>query len=243
MFMKKFIISTLVLVAIAITVNAQTTAIDTTGCAEVELTTTEGTIRLRLYNETPLHRDNFLKLVKEHTYDSVLFHRVIADFMIQAGAPFSKNAKPGELVGEGTLDYTVPAEIRLPAIYHKRGALAAARENDDVNPERRSDACQFYIVWGRTQKKKEIAKQQQRIDKLFNDRIKFSEEATANYTNIGGTPHLDGWYTVFGEVTEGLDVVDRIQSAATDTNDRPLTDIWILHATVVREPQQQTKVQ
>lgn len=232
--MKNFIFTVIVLAFMPLLAKGQTTSIDTTGCAEVKLETTEGTIRLRLYNETPLHRDNFLKLVSEHVYDSVLFHRVIGDFMIQGGDPYCKNPKPGQTVGEGTLDYTVPAEIRMPAIYHKRGALAAARENDDVNPERRSDACQFYIVWGRKQKEKEIAKQQARMDTLFGGSVKFSDEAKTCYTKIGGTPHLDGWYTVFGEVVEGLDVVDRIQRVSTNSDDRPLTDVWILRATVTR---------
>lgn len=201
----------------------------------VQLGTTAGNILIRLYNETPLHRDNFLKLVKKHIYDSVLFHRTIPDFMIQTGDPFSKKAEPGQLVGGGTLDYTIPAEIRMPAIYHKRGAVAAARENDDINPERRSDGCQFYIVWGRTNNKTYMDAQQVRLDTLLNDSIKFSAEALETYSKVGGTPHLDGAYTVFGEVVEGMDAVDRIQKSETDEHDRPLKDIRILRATVVRE--------
>lgn len=234
--MKKLILSLLLLVATATAATAQTMTIDTTNCAEVLLTTTAGDIRIRLYNETPLHRDNFLKLVREHVYDSVLFHRTITDFMIQAGDPFNKHPEPGQQVGEGTLPYTVPAEIRMPAIYHKRGAVAAARENDDVNPGRRSDACQFYIVWGRTHSSKSIEQQQERIDTLFDGSIKFSDEAIRTYRKVGGTPHLDGWYTVFGEVLEGMDAVDQIQRTPTDDYDRPLTDQRIIKATIIKEP-------
>lgn len=235
--MKNLIISLFFLLAASANTMAQAVG-DT---AEVLLETTEGNIRIRLYNETPLHRDNFLKLVKKHIYDSVLFHRTIPKFMIQAGDPFSKTAQPGQPVGGGTLDYTIPAEIRMPAIYHKRGAVAAAREGDDVNPEHKSDACQFYIVWGKTQSSAAIGQQQERLDTLFNDSVKYSAEAINTYRKIGGTPHLDGTYTVFGEVVEGLDVVDRIQQTQTDDDDRPITDVRILKATVTRDISQQKK--
>lgn len=233
--MKHFLLSLLLAIGLSVDATAQTTAIDTTAQAEVLLETTEGNIRMRLYNETPLHRDNFLKLVKKHVYDSLLFHRTIRNFMIQTGDIFSKNAEPGQTLGTGTFDYNVAAEIRLPAIYHKRGAVAAAREGDDVNPEHKSDACQFYIVWGKTQSSAAIDEQQERIDSLFADSIKLSPEAVSTYRKVGGTPHLDGTYTVFGEVTEGLDVVDRIQRSRTDDYDRPIDDIRILRAVVTRD--------
>lgn len=167
---------------------------------EVTLTTTEGKIVLVLYNETPRHRDNFIRQVKHHTYDGVLFHRVIKNFMVQSGDPLSKNAQPGQLLGEGTdtPDEWLMPEFRLPEITHRRGVLAAAREGDNVNPERKSSTQQFYIVTRET------------------------------------TPWLDGGYTVFGEVLEGMEVVDRIENAETDSHDRPLSDIRILKAKVTR---------
>lgn len=217
-----------------ISATAQTNT-DTAACAEVLLETTEGNIRIKLYNETPKHRDNFLKLVKIHLYDSVLFHRTIPEFMIQTGDPLSKNAKSGEPAGNGSVDYTLPAEIRMPKIYHKRGAVAAARESDDINPEWRSDGCQFYIVWGHPNNQKYMEAQQTRLDTMYNDSIRFSQEALTHYTTIGGTPHLDGSYTVFGEVIDGLDVVEKIQAAETDERDRPIVDRRIIHATVTRD--------
>lgn len=235
--MRNLVITMLLLLVLPTGAMAQAVG-DT---AEVVLETTEGDIRIKLYNETPLHRDNFLKLVKKHLYDSVLFHRTIPKFMIQTGDPFSKKAEPGESVGGGTLDYTIPAEIRLPALYHKRGAVAAAREGDDVNPEHRSDACQFYIVWGRTHSSTALEEQQERLDTLFGDSVKYSPEAINTYRKTGGTPHLDGTYTVFGEVVEGLDVVEKIQNAETDDYDRPLYDVRILRATVAKDlPQPKT---
>lgn len=203
---------------------------------EVLIETTMGNIRVQLYNETPLHRDNFLKLIREyHYYDSLLFHRVIPDFMVQAGDPYSKNAKPGELLGDHSLDYNIPAEIRLPKLYHKYGVLAAAREPDEVNPNRESSSSQFYIVYGKKQTDEKIAKQQHRLDSAFNDSIKYTPEIINQYKTIGGTPHLDGFYTVFGEVIEGMDVVDRIQRVKRDENDRPLEDVRIIKATIIKD--------
>lgn len=203
---------------------------------EVLIETTMGNIRVQLYNETPLHRDNFLNLIRQHHfYDSVLFHRVIPDFMIQAGDPWSKNAAAGEELGEHSVGDDIPAEIRLPQIYHKRGALAAAREGDDVNPERKSSGSQFYIVYGKKQDDDKLDKLQHRLDSAFNDSIKMTEEMRQTYRNVGGTPHLDGFYTVFGEVTEGMDVVDRIQHVATDKNDRPIDDVRIIKATITKD--------
>lgn len=204
--------------------------------AEVLLETTEGDIRIALYNETPLHRDNFLKLVKMHVYDSLLFHRVIKDFMIQGGDLNSKHAQPGQLLGTGDLDYTIESEFRLPQIFHRRGVVAAAREPDEVNPDMRSSACQFYIVWGRTMDDARIQRVQQRLDTLTHGRVQLTSEMIDVYKTTGGTPHLDGQYTVFGEVLQGLDIVDKIQQVATDKNNRPLTDVRILRATILVNP-------
>ena len=197
---------------------------------EVVLETTEGDIRIALFNETPQHRDNFLKLVRMHVYDSLLFHRVIKDFMIQTGDLHSKNAKPGQRLGSGELDYTLEPEFRLPQLFHRRGMVAAAREPDEVNPDMRSGACQFYIVWGRKFNDVSIGRVQERLDTLTKGRVQLTPEMIEVYKTIGGTPHLDGQYTVFGEVTEGLDIIDRIQQTATDKFARPYTDIRILKA-------------
>lgn len=196
--------------------------------ATILMETNMGNVKLELFNETPLHRDNFLKLVRMHFYDSLLFHRVIKDFMIQCGDQTSKNAQPGQELGNFTLDYTVPAEFHYPEIFHKRGMLAAAREGDDVNPERASDACHFYIVWGNIFDDKWLDKVQQRLDTMSNGQVKLTPEVREVYKTVGGTPHLDGMYTVFGRVIEGLDVIDKIQQQATDKNDRPLTDVRII---------------
>lgn len=196
--------------------------------AKILMETTLGNVKLELFNETPLHRDNFLKLVRMHFYDSLLFHRVIKDFMIQCGDQTSKNAQPGQELGNFTLDYTVPAEFHYPELCHKRGMLAAAREGDDVNPERASDACHFYIVWGNIFDDKWLDKVQARLDTMSNGQVKLTPEVREVYKTVGGTPHLDGMYTVFGRVVEGLDVVDKIQQQPTDKNDRPLADVRII---------------
>lgn len=199
----------------------------------VVLETDCGTIELKLYNQTPQHRDNFRALVTEGAYDSLLFHRVIRDFMIQGGDPDSKTAAPGVLLGEGDRPYTVPAEFRLDeGIYHRRGTLAAAREGDDVNPAQRSSAMQFYIVWGQIFDEEGLDKVQKRLDARTDGRVKLTPAMRETYKTVGGTPHLDGQYTVFGEVVSGLDVVDAIQNVATDSNDRPLQDVRILRAYV-----------
>lgn len=203
---------------------------------EVLIETTMGNIRVALYNETPLHRDNFLKLIREyHYYDSLLFHRVIPDFMIQAGDPYSKNAPKGAVLGDHSLDYTIPAEIRLPQIYHKRGALAAAREPDMVNPKRESSSSQFYIVYGRKQDERGLQRGRDNLRQLFGDSIQMTDEMREVYTTVGGTPHLDGGYTVFGEVLEGMDVADCIQRVERDANDRPLEDVRIVKATILKD--------
>ena len=202
---------------------------------EVMLETTAGNIRLRLYDETPLHRDNFVKLVNMHVYDSLLFHRVIKDFMIQCGDPKSKDAAPGGYLGEGGLDGAVEQELRLPQIYHRRGVLAAAREPDDANPYRESSRCHFYLAWGKTFTDAELDKMQLRLDTLYGYRVKLTPEMRETYKTKGGIPHLDGGYTVFGEIVEGLEVVEKIQQTATDKNDRPIEDQRIIRAYVVGE--------
>ena len=194
--------------------------------------TSEGNIRIQLYNETPLHRDNFLRLVKAHYYDSLLFHRVIKNFMIQGG---NRNTRQAEFTPEfanlcDSLDYTIEAEFRLPKLFHKRGVIAAAREGDDVNPQKRSSSTQFYFVWGRKYSERAMEFTESRLD------IELTPEMRETYMTVGGTPHLDGSYTVFGEIVEGLDVVERIQNVETDETDRPLKPVMIIKATVIKKP-------
>lgn len=244
---------------------------------KVKLETTMGDIVVELYNETPQHRDNFVKLVQEGYYDGVLFHRVIKDFMIQTGDGNSKTAGPDATLGDGDPGYTIPAEFVYPKYFHKRGALAAARTGDQVNPERRSSGSQFYIVTGKIYSSDELKMMTQRLatvkkqdifrrlvnenhaqietlqrnqdneglNELQNRLIQQTEAEAAQspfsltdeqidaYTSVGGTPHLDGQYTVFGQVIEGMDVVDRIQNAQTGRMDRPVSDIKIVKATIL----------
>lgn len=244
---------------------------------QVKLETTLGNIIVKLYNETPKHRDNFVKLAKEGVYDSTLFHRVIKNFMIQAGDPESKNAADTAMLGNGDVGYTVPAEF-IPALFHKRGALAAARQGDDVNPKKESSGCQFYIVTGKKFSEAQLINMENqmneaRLDTVFQQlahkhmkeifkmrkagdnegllelqdsleaqaraitdkepALKFSKAQIQAYTTVGGTPHLDGNYTVFGEVVEGMDVVEKIGEAKTNRADRPETNIRILKAVVL----------
>ncbi|KJS07095.1 MAG: peptidylprolyl isomerase [Flavobacteriales bacterium BRH_c54] len=187
---------------------------------KVLLSTEYGNIKIKLFNETPQHRDNFIKLVKEGFYNETLFHRVIKDFMIQGGDPDSKNAQKGESLGEGDVGYTIPAEFNTNLI-HKKGALAAARQPDNVNPQKRSSGCQFYIVQGRKFTTEEIEK----IEKSKEGRIKYTDEQYKAYQTIGGYPPLDMDYTVFGEVIEGLDVVDKIAAVKRDRKNRPIEDV------------------
>lgn len=201
---------------------------------EVLLETNKGNIRLVLYNETPKHRDNFLKLVKEGYYDGTLFHRVINNFMIQGGDSTTRHATSGTRIGVYAPDYTIPAEIVFPQYYHKRGALAAAREGDAGNPERASSSAQFYIVWGRRMADFQLDQAQARLDVATDNKVKLTPEIRDMYFKKGGTPHLDGQYTVFGEVIEGLDVVNQIQMEETDSNSRPLNDMIIIKASIVR---------
>ena len=205
---------------------------------KMKIETSEGDITLKLYNETPLHRDNFIRLVKSKFYDGVLFHRVIDQFMIQGGDPNSKDAMPGKMLGDGDVGYTIPAEFRTPQLYHKRGVLAAAREGDDENPEKASSGCQFYIVVGKQFTNEQLDEMEVSQIKKYghaNDSTyKFSEQARTDYTTIGGTPHLDGNYTVFGEILTGMDVVDRIAQARTNRADRPIEDIRIHKMRLIR---------
>lgn len=200
----------------------------------VRMSTTEGVIELRLYDDTPAHRDNFVKLVKEQRYDSLLFHRVIENFMIQGGDPSSKYAAPGALLGEGDLGYTIDAEIMPDKHFHRRGVLAAAREGDDVNPTMASSSCQFYIVWGRVFTPEELARYKEIYEARMGRQMMITPEQEAVYTTVGGTPHLDGAYTVFGEVTSGLEVVEKIQKVYCDSNDRPLQDVRILKVEIIK---------
>lgn len=201
---------------------------------EVLLKTTMGNIRIALYNETPKHRDNFIKLVKEGFYDGLLFHRVIDRFMIQAGDSASRHAAPGQLLGDSPESYKVPAEIKFPALFHKRGAVAAARESDNVNPEKASSASQFYIVYGRRFNDSMLDEAQLKLDRSTGGKVKLTPEVRETYKRIGGTPNLDGQYTVFGEVIEGIDTVKDIEWVETDKNDRPVEDVRIIRATVVK---------
>ena len=197
----------------------------------IVLETDSGDVTIMLYNETPLHRDNIVKLVREGFYDGVLFHRVIEDFMIQTGDSISRHAPAGKLLGVGSYEtYKIPAEIRFPQIFHKRGSVAAAREGDAENPQRESSMCQFYIVWGKRYSGNMMDDVEERIARNTGELISFPQEVRDAYFQYGGTPHLDGQYTVFGEVVEGLDVVERIMAAQTDENNRPLTDIRIKKA-------------
>ncbi len=283
--MKKNIFLSIVMVALTLIAcsanDGNNTAADkknnNKNMTKVELETSLGNIVVELYNETPLHRDNFIKLVKEGYYDGVLFHRVIKDFMIQTGDGNSKTANADTPLGDGDPGYTIPAEFVYPKYFHKRGALAAARTGDQVNPERRSSGSQFYIVTGKIYSSDDLKMMAQRLadvqkqdifrrlvnenrarieelqknqdnaglQELQNELIQQTEAEAAQtpftmtdeqldaYTSVGGTPHLDGQYTVFGEVIEGMDVVDKIQNTTTGRMDRPTVDIKIIKARVL----------
>lgn len=194
---------------------------------KVLLKTTFGDITVALYDDTPAHKANFLKLVNDKFYDGVLFHRIIKGFMIQGGDPNSKTAKAGQRLGDGDVGYTIPAEF-VSGRFHKRGALAAAREGDQVNPKKASSGCQFYIVDGTVYDNDKMTMIAQRTGKTF------SPEQIEAYTTVGGAPWLDGDYTVFGEVIKGMEVVDKIANQQKDGNDRPLEDIKIINATVIK---------
>ena len=259
------------------TVKTEKTVAPTDTLTQVLLKTSMGDIVIALYNETPKHRDNFVKLVNEHYYDGVLFHRVIKDFMIQTGDGDSKTATPGQMLGDGDPGYTIPAEFVYPKYFHKRGALAAARTADQVNPERASSGSQFYIVTGKTYTADELTQMESRLGegkkqgiwqqkvmqhrdeimRMQNDKdeaglqrlqeqliaeleaeyakdpFKLTEAQRQAYTTVGGTPHLDGQYTVFGEVVKGMEVVDAIQHVTTGANDRPVEDVMVISAQIL----------
>lgn len=181
----------------------------------VLITTDYGQMKAVLYNQTPQHRDNFIKIVNDKVLDSTLFHRVIKDFMIQGGDPNSKTARQGQMLGNGDLGYRIPAEFN-DSLIHKKGALAAARDN---NPAMASSACQFYICQGKVYTNEELDELSRRMGTVFSDLQR------QTYTSVGGVPFLDGQYTVFGQVIEGLDVIDKIAAEKTDMNNRPIKDI------------------
>jgi peptidyl-prolyl cis-trans isomerase B (cyclophilin B) len=197
----------------------------------VLIRTTEGDITVRLFNETPLHRDNFISLVRSGFYDGTNFHRVISEFMIQGGDTSTRENAP-------VLDFTVPAEIRTPQIYHRHGALAAARLADAVNPERASSSHQFYIVVGRRFTYEQLDSMQiakiERFGHANDSTFKFNAQARIDYTTIGGTPHLDGLHTVFGEVVSGMEVVKQISEVETNEQNRPIEEVRILEMRLLR---------
>lgn len=277
--MKKIHILLLLSIYIAASCTKQVT--DKQGRKTVLLETNKGNITLVLYDQTPLHRDNFIKLVNKKFFDGTIFHRVIDNFMVQGGDPDSKNAKAGDFLGNGGPGYTIPAEIQK-GIYHKKGALASARLGDDMNPERASSGSQFYIVEGtifsdaeldameeqkktqlqkklaeeyqkknkekleelnniRSKKKRQVAieqftkEQEEIVNKIVEkERFRYTADERETYKTIGGTPHLDGGYTVFGEVIDGLDIVLQIAETPTDKRDRPKEDIVIKKAVVIQ---------
>jgi cyclophilin family peptidyl-prolyl cis-trans isomerase len=201
---------------------------------DIEFLTTEGTIILRLSDSTPLHRDNFLRLVKSHFYDSLLFHRVIQYFMIQGGDPKSKYASPGEVLGDSDLPYTIPAEFRV-TLFHKRGVLAAARESDDTNPKKESSASQFYIVQGK--KYTDSGLDSVEIRRL---KRKIPDDQREIYKTLGGSPFLDQNYTIFGEVVKGMETVDKIAAGPTSKGadlNRPLQDVRIQRVRLIKRRQ------
>ncbi len=193
----------------------------------VKIETTKGIITIKLYNETPLHRDNFIKLVEDKYYEGLLFHRVINSFMIQGGDPDSRNAKQGQMLGNGGPNYTIPAEFNKQLI-HKKGALAAARTADQINPEKSSSGSQFYIVQGNVYNDSQLQHFESQYNKQYSDKQK------EIYKTLGGTPHLDGAYTVFGEVVTGLDVIDKIAAVKTDASNRPLEDVKIISMNILK---------
>jgi peptidyl-prolyl cis-trans isomerase B (cyclophilin B) len=195
---------------------------------DVELVTSKGTMVIRLSDSTPLHRDNFIKLVNQHFYDGLLFHRVMSQFMIQGGDPKSKTAKPGEALGGGSPGYTIPAEMR-PGLFHKKGALAAARTPDEINPTRESNGSQFFIVQGRVYDDADLNQVEARLNGY-----KIPEAQREVYKTIGGSPSLDTKYTVFGEVIKGIDIIDSIAAVPVGERNRPVADVRIIKASLIK---------
>ncbi len=209
------------------------------------LNTTAGEMTIRLYNETPLHRDNFIKLSKSGFFDGIIFHRVIDNFMIQCGDPESKEREQGKKYGNGGPGYNIPAEI-VPGLYHKKGAVGAARMGDDVNPERESSGSQFYIVKGKLFDDETLKSSEERINSRnasnnISTTHTIPQEWREIYKQIGGTPHLDTQYTVFGELVSGEDVVEKISISKTDKNDRPLEDVIIISIKIKKSRKLTTK--
>jgi peptidylprolyl isomerase len=277
--LKTAIISSIVLISL----TSATTLEPGAKMTKIRIHTTKGDMVVELYNETPLTRDNFIKLVKRKFYDSTLFHRVIQGFMIQGGDSTSRKAAPGVMLGNGDVGYTIPAEIK-PDLFHKKGALACARTGDNVNPLKASSGCQFYIAQGKVYTNDELNQMEDRqnmgikqqifttiiskpenaalkqkfiqyqqasnidslralaatiepqIDSIFakSNKFAYTPEQRKAYTTIGGVPHLDGEYTVFGEVVEGLNVVDSIAAVKTGTADRPVQDVRILSMEIIK---------
>lgn len=221
--MKYFILLVLIFFFTSISFAQTSTAKE----SKILLKTDEGDVEIVLYNDIENHKENFEKLVKDGFYDGVLFHRVIKDFMIQGGDPQSKNATGNTRLGSGGPGYTIPAEI-LPKYFHKKGALSAARTGDQMNPTRRSSGSQFYIVTGKVMSDDELDSFEKRMNTTF------TKEQRAAYTTIGGAPFLDGQYTVFGEVIKGLDVVEKIENTQTGTADRPVKDIKVIKAEIIK---------
>jgi len=226
-----FFVSAFLLISVSVSAQTEIKLKKKDRKRDIEMVTTDGTIILRLSDSTPLHRDNFLWLVKSHYYDSLLFHRVIQYFMIQGGDPDSKHAAAGKPLGEGDLPYMVPSEFRV-TIFHKRGVLAAAREGDDVNPKKASSATQFYIVQGKKYT-------DHMLDSVEINRLKrkIPEDQREIYKTVGGTPFLDMNYTIFGEVVSGMETVDKIAAEKTskgDDLDRPINNVRILSARLIK---------
>lgn len=215
-YMKHFLRAGFVMFVLSVPAFAQQDSAKKTG-KEILITTEFGNIRIRLYDQTPKHRDNFIKLASEGFFNDLLFHRVIQGFMIQGGDPNSRNAKPGEMLGNGDVGYYIPAEFN-DSLFHKKGVIAAARDN---NPEKASSGCQFYIAQGKVYTDEELNTMEIRMGR------KIPAYQREVYKTTGGIPHLDQGYTVFGEVLEGLDVLDKIAAVPTNkaAGDRPLSDV------------------
>ena len=229
--MKKIVLTYTLCLLLSVTLTAQKKKKDKDAALPkvvdkehvVLISTSLGDMKVKLYDSTPKHRDNFLKLAQENFYDSLLFHRVIPNFMIQGGDPLSKKAAPGVPLGSGDIGYTIPAEF-VDSLFHKKGAICAARTE---NPEKASSGCQFYIVQGQVLTNEQVSMMEQQRG------IILSEKQKQLYTTVGGSPWLDKGYTVFGEVIEGLDVIDKIAAVKTAPGDRPLQDVYIYKVTII----------